>query len=98
MKLLVFSIYDSAVKAYNQPIFLRSKGEAIRSFQQSCNDEKSNLHLFHSDYSLFYLGEFDDSNAQFSAPIAPERVISASECITDGSERPVSVSPKRAVM
>lgn len=76
----MFAIRDNALGAYNTPIFVRSKGEAIRSFTDAANDEKSQLRRHSSDYTLFYLGKYDDSSGIFE-PIEPSRVIGASEVI-----------------
>lgn len=80
MKLLVFTVYDSAVGAHLQPFFSRSMGEAIRSFQDACNDPKTQFNSHAMDYTLFLLGSFDDAGGVFdSSP--PERVASALELI-----------------
>lgn len=71
--LKVFSVYDSKVGAYMNPIFLRSKGEALRAFETSIN---SSDHIFcknPEDYTLFELGSWDEEKAKFvlhSTPIA----------------------------
>lgn len=81
MKLHVFATYDSAVGAFNQPFFARSIGEAIRSFQDACNDPKSPFYSHSGDFSLFMLGYFDDASGMFDLPKAPEQVTSAREMI-----------------
>ncbi|WNK13529.1 MAG: nonstructural protein [Microvirus sp.] len=85
MRTLIFTVYDNAVKAYLQPFFCRSKGEAVRSFTDACNDEKSQFNKYAADYVLFFLGEFDDAEGLFY-PIGnggPTRVISAQEVMFD---------------
>lgn len=62
MKYIMFQLYDSAVKAYNTPIFLRSKGEAIRSFQATVNEAGNNLNKWPDQYTLFEAGEYDDES------------------------------------
>lgn len=80
MKLHIFSIYDSAVGAYMQPFFARSTGDAVRSFQDAVNDPKTSFNAHSSDYTLFYLGTFDDDSGTFGASVA-ERVTSALEML-----------------
>nr|QJB19163.1 MAG: nonstructural protein [Microvirus sp.] len=46
------------------PFFMRSKGEALRSWQQVANDESTSMCKFPGDFSLFEIGEFDDENAE----------------------------------
>lgn len=80
MKMLVFAVYDSAVKAFNQPLFFRSKGEAVRSFTDACNDPSTGFVKHAADYSFFEIGEYDDASASFAIRPAPVRVITALEC------------------
>lgn len=62
MKLKGYVVFDSKTEAYMLPHFFRSRGEAIRAYTQSCNDENSNLCKFPGDYTFFEICEFDDSN------------------------------------
>lgn len=80
MKLLVFTVYDSAVGAHLQPFFSRSMGEAIRSFQDAVNDPQTNFNKHSMDYTLFLLGSFDDAGGVFDTS-PPERVSSAMELL-----------------
>lgn len=77
----VYTVYDTAVAAFMTPFFCRSHGEAIRSFSDAINDEKSNLAKHLQDYSLFYIGDFDDSSGDIVKPLAPERLLSGSEAL-----------------
>ncbi|QCQ85037.1 nonstructural protein [Blackfly microvirus SF02] len=74
----IFTVYDSATRAYLQPFFCRSNGEAIRSFQDAANDPKHIFNQHIMDYTLFYLGEWDDEGGTFE-PNTPTRVTSAKE-------------------
>jgi len=56
----VFAIYDSKAEAYMVPFFQPTKGQALRMFQDSCNDPKSQLNKHAADFTLFELGEYDD--------------------------------------
>lgn len=58
----IFTIYDSKVEAYMNPIFCRSKGEAIRSLTDAVNDEKTQINKYPEDFTLFEIGEFDPVN------------------------------------
>lgn len=74
MKLMVFSVYDSKVGAYQTPFFLRSKAEAIRAVTTVLHDKNSNYNNYPADYTLFYLGEFDDVDADFNIKAAYENL------------------------
>lgn len=66
MKLQIFTVYDSKVEAYMQPFFARSIGEALRNWETACNDGESMMAKHPSDYSLFQIGEFDDTNGSIN--------------------------------
>lgn len=77
-KMKVFSVYDKAVDAFLQPFFMRSQGEAVRSFIDAVNDGK----FKHTeDYWLYMLGEFDDSVGFFIVPSEPVKLMWAKNCI-----------------
>ncbi|QCQ84692.1 nonstructural protein [Blackfly microvirus SF02] len=60
MKLKIYSVLDSAVGAYLQPFFARSEGEAVRMLKLAVNDPASNFNKHAQDYTLAFLGSFDD--------------------------------------
>lgn len=60
MKLKMYCVYDCKVEAYLQPFFMRTRGEALRAWQQTCNDPQTAMCVHPSDYTLFEIGEFDD--------------------------------------
>lgn len=73
MKHKMFTVYDSKVNAYNQPFFMRSRGEATRGWSDTVNDPKTNFNKHPEDFTLFELGEYDDENGvitQYEAKIA----------------------------
>jgi len=71
-KTMVYSVYDSKVKYFHFPMFMRNRGEALRSWEQVANDEKSSICLHPADFSLMELGEFDDQTAKISFHDVPE--------------------------
>lgn len=72
MILKMFTVYDSKVEAYLSPFFMRSTGEAIRAFIESCNDPKTKFWAHPSDYTLFCIGSFDDLNCLLNPTATPE--------------------------
>ena len=61
MILKIFSVYDAKAEAYIQPMFFHSRGQAIRAFTDTANDPSSQLCRHAGDFTLFELGDFDDS-------------------------------------
>lgn len=60
MKLKMFTVYDSKAEAYMQPFFQMSTGQAVRAFENSCNDERTEFFRHAADFTLFEIGEYDD--------------------------------------
>lgn len=89
MKLIVCAVYDGAVKAYLQPIFSRSKAEAIRSFADAVGAENSQFRKHAADFHLALLAEYDDGLGSFVC-VNPERLVTAMECLPDDDLFPPS--------
>jgi len=79
MSLMVFSVYDSKVGAYANPFYVRTRGEAVRSFSDACGDDNMPFKKHPADYILFFLGTFDESTGRLLGVEAPDRVIGADE-------------------
>lgn len=71
MKLLAFTVFDSAAEAYLQPFFARSEGEAIRSFSTAASSEDHMFAKHAADYTLFKIGTFDDATGLLEVPHPP---------------------------
>lgn len=62
----VFSVYDEKSEAFLQPFFLDTIGQATRAMTDCVTDVNHQFCRHSSDYTLFILGEFNDSNAEFT--------------------------------
>lgn len=80
MIMRIFSVRDVQVEAYLQPFFSPTEGAAIRSLMEAANDSAHQFFKNSSDYSLYLLGEFDDSTGVIT-PTDPKRIVSVSELI-----------------
>lgn len=67
----IYSIYDSKSESYGQPIYLKAKGEALRSFVDEANRTDSLICQHPKDFTLFELGEWDQSTAKFEIHKTP---------------------------
>ena len=74
-----FSVFDCKAEAYMVPMFMQSRGVAIRSFGAAAADEKHDFSKYAEDYTLFELGEFDEATGQFSLHNTPVSLGKASE-------------------
>ncbi len=61
MKLNMFCVYDSKGGVYTPPFTFRSNGEAIRAFVDSANEVGHPFFKHKADFTLFHVGEFDDT-------------------------------------
>lgn len=78
-KLQITAIYDSAAEAYFPPVFMPSKGIAIRSFGDAVLKPDTDFNKHAEYFSLFHLGVFDSSTAQFELFKSPEVIAKAWE-------------------
>lgn len=82
MKLEAYAVHDSAVGAFNAPMFFRSRGEAVRSFQDACVDPKAGFRSHADHYSFHHVGAFDMLSGEFvGLANGPERVCGARDFI-----------------
>lgn len=85
MKLLMCAIFDSQVKAFTPPFYSRTKSEAMRSFADAVGKSDSPFCNHPNDYTLFYIGEFDDNSGGGLFLTVPEKLLHAFECVPDRS-------------
>lgn len=78
--LKVIAVFDKAIDAFNRPMFVPAVGLAVRSFQDEIAREAPDNPMFAhpQDFSLFLLGEYDESSGRFTCLDVPERVAEAS--------------------
>ena len=61
----VFSIHDSKAEAFLPPFILPNVAMAQRTFATCVNSDDHQFGAHPADYTLFRLGQFDDSGGQF---------------------------------
>lgn len=82
MILQMFSVYDSKSETFTQPTFAKTKGEMLRSFSEAVNEESHQFHKHSADFTLFHVGEYDDSSALCSSLPTPISLGLAQEFIS----------------
>ena len=75
--LKVYSVCDSKTKIFHPPHYSRTEPDALRSFQQLINDERSTLNQFTDDFDLYYLGEYYDDTGKFDLLDTPQHIVKA---------------------
>lgn len=78
-----FSIYDIKTAKYSMPMFVDNEADAKRNVIAAAKGQ-SMLAMFPGDYELFYIGEFDSADGNFTN-IAPSKVCSVVDLIGDGN-------------
>lgn len=81
MLLGLFAVYDSAIKTWMAPLYMRNKGEALRWWQEICNNPESKVAKHPADFTLFELGTWDDDKCNFDLLKTPVKLGVAIEFI-----------------
>lgn len=67
MIIRLYTIFDSKTEAYLRPFYGMTNGEAERTFSDTVNDPGSMFNKHPSDFTLFEIGSYDDSNGLVEA-------------------------------
>lgn len=62
----LFTVYDSKTESYGVPFAMITKGEALRGFADVANDPSTQISKYPADFTLFELGEYDETTAFFN--------------------------------
>lgn len=61
----IYTVYDEKAEAFLPPFFVPNRGIAIRAFSDCVNSKDHQFGKHPADYTLFYLGDWDDNTAEF---------------------------------
>lgn len=75
----IYSVYDAKTETFNRPFFFLTNGEALRSWSDTVNDDKTIFYKHPEDYTLFELGSFDDNNGVVTMLTSPKSLGLAQE-------------------
>jgi len=75
----MYAVYDSKAEVHSAPFVVRTKGEAIRSFQEAANNKESHIGKYPEDYALFEIAEWNDENGVVTPHKAPIHIGGARE-------------------
>jgi hypothetical protein len=67
--LKIYAVMDTKAEAFMNPFYVRTLGEAIRSFTDESNKQESPFFKHPEDFNLFELGDFD----QFTGVLQPHK-------------------------
>jgi hypothetical protein len=79
MKKVLCSVFDEKSCVFSNPVYMRTKGEAIRAFEAEINKKESALGQYPEDHKLYVLGFFDDNSGLIEGVAQPEFIISGTD-------------------
>jgi len=56
----LYSVYDLAGEFYSSPLCYKTRGEALREFVETSQDERSKLAKHPEDFTFHEIGTYDD--------------------------------------
>lgn len=59
-----YSIYDSKAQYFSPPVFYKHEGDAKREFQHLANHKESQIGKYPTDFCLFVVAYFNDSDGK----------------------------------
>lgn len=79
MKTIMYTIYDSKAQVYNKPFYMVNEQVAVRSFRDLANDPSSDVCKHPEDFTLWRVGEFEDTLNEITLSAPPVVVCKAIE-------------------
>jgi len=73
--LIAYTLHDSKALNYNPPFFMSNDALARRACSDLVTDMNTSVARHPSDFKLYKIGMFDDTNAIFTPFTIPEHVI-----------------------
>lgn len=83
MKHEMYAVYDTKVEAYLRPVFLPTKGAAIRAMVDCMSDPGHTFARHTEDFILYYIGDWYDDTCAFSRLDSPEPICKLIELRTE---------------
>lgn len=77
----IFTIFDSKTEAYLPPMYFQTKGAAVRAMEDTLEDPNHQFCKHPGDFTLFHIGEFDDTTCTIDTFNTPKSVGVAQEFI-----------------
>jgi len=67
----LYSVFDVKTQVFCKPFYAENDATALRGFTYAANDKTTDIGRWPEDYSLFFLGSFDDSDCTIVTVTAP---------------------------
>lgn len=83
----LFTVHDSASDTFIPPFCMTTERDAIDSFRHVVQNEKQSAYAkFPSDFTLVYLGDFDQQNGSITLLVEKKHLVNASKFVMNVSE------------
>lgn len=92
MNLCVMATFDKKARVFALPFFAAHTDVAVRMFKEAANTADHQVCKHPEDFSLYYLGTFDDSTGFFNLTASPTPVVEAIQ-LKRGAQPEVPVTP-----
>lgn len=91
MKVRLYSVFDAKLAIFNQPYPDLKDASALRRFSDDVNNNtpKNPLNKHPQDYSLFYIGDYDDETGEL-IPSLPKALGTGSSVFKEENQLPVN--------
>lgn len=90
-RMKIYAIYDSCAEVYQTPIFFMNQRMAERAFTQAVNQTDHPFNNSPGDFSMWFLGEWDDDTAELM-PIVPKQVLTGISVHVPPTEEQVEIN------
>jgi hypothetical protein len=80
----MYSVFDKKAQIYGTPFVTANENLALRSFSRVANDPTHDICLFPDDFTLVYLGEFDEDTGQITPVPHGQTIATASQFTKQG--------------
>lgn len=80
----IFSVFDEKAACFGQAFFAKTVGLAERQFMDAVNDDATEISRHPEDYTLWYLGTYNDEEGTFDADGGPRLHIAATQVKENG--------------
>lgn len=67
--LKIYCFMDIKAKFYESPVFIRSRGDAIREFQRLANDKNTRVGMYPEDFVLYEIGSWSDQTGEITSQV-----------------------------
>lgn len=88
----IYSVFDVKAELYGTLFPMKSHGEALRGFQDLCEDRNTMPGRHPGDFKLVQLGTFDDVTGLISATVPPLSLSFGSDLVGQKNVTPIGVT------